>query len=72
MISGDHVINITGFNGLTIYYDPRNAANAYLAGLNYFLEGGGELVANVPEPASIAFVLTGLGFISLRRRRRKD
>jgi hypothetical protein len=43
--------------------------NAYLQGLNYFLADGGQLVANVPEPASIAILLTGLGAMGWRRRR---
>ncbi len=66
--SGDHITNIHGFDGLTIYYDPRLAVNSYLQGLNYFLTDGGELVANVPEPASIAVVLVGLGAMGWRRR----
>jgi len=69
VVSGNHIANIHGFAGLTIYYDPRLAVNAYLQGLNYFLADGGELVANVPEPASIAILLTGLGAMGWRRRR---
>ncbi len=45
--------------------------NAYLQGLNYFLADCGELVANVPEPASIALLLAGLGAMGWRRRARK-
>ena len=68
-ILGNTITNITGPKGLIIYYDPFLAANAYLDGKNYALEDGGELVANVPEPASIGLVLTGLTFMGWRRRR---
>jgi hypothetical protein len=68
-ILGNTITNIAGAKGLIIYYDPFLAANAYLDGKNYALEDGGKLVANVPEPAGIAMLLTGLAFMGWRRRR---
>jgi hypothetical protein len=73
IISGDEVTNITG-DGLDIYYDPFLNANAYLGGLDYALEGGGELIADetappLPEPGTLALLTPGLGLVFLRRRR---
>ena len=47
-------------NGLSIYYDPADAGNAYLGGGTYALAGGG-VVAPVPEPR--AWVILGLGVV---------
>jgi hypothetical protein len=65
-ISGDVITNITGLDGLFLYYDV--ADNPLLEG-NYFFEGGGELVAlgssggggtSVPEPPTMELLLAGL------------
>jgi hypothetical protein len=69
-ITGGTITNITGTKGLIVYYDPFLAANAYLDDKNYALDDGGELVANVPEPASIALMISGLTVLSLRRKRK--
>ena len=69
-LSCGFVCNIFG-NGFNIYYDPREAANAYLRGRNYDLEGEGRLIAGrVPEPLSAAIILPGLGVFYYRRRRK--
>ena len=72
-ISGDEITNILG-NDFNIYYDPYDAATAYLDGLTYNLEDGGQLIAdaNLPEPTSLALLLSGLtGSILVRRRTRR-
>ena len=69
-ITDGTVTNIVG-DGSNIYYDPYDSANAYLDGLTYQLTDGGELVADVPEPTSLALLLSGLaGGILVRRRGR--
>ncbi len=68
-ISGDTITNIIG-DGFNIYYNGQDAADAYLRGLNYALAGGGELIADVPEPASLVVLLSGVVGILMGRRRR--
>ncbi len=65
------VDNITG-DGFNIYYNPLD--DLALGGLDYALLGGGELIADVPEPASWLVILPGLaaGFAMVRRRARKS
>jgi autotransporter-associated beta strand protein len=69
-ITDGTVTNIIG-DGSNIYYDPYEAANGYLDGLTYQLTDGGELIADVSEPTSLAVLLSGLaGGILVRRRAR--
>ena len=67
-ISEDLITNITG--DYDIYYDPNDSANAYLDGRDYLLEGGGELIAAVPEPMTILIFGAGLAGLFARRRRK--
>ncbi|HXJ01512.1 MAG TPA: hypothetical protein VNH44_09825 [Micropepsaceae bacterium] len=69
-ISGNMITNIFGADGLFLYYDA--ADNPFLSG-NYFLEGGGELLAlagpgggtsEVSEPPTMVIVLAGLFLIA--------
>ena len=71
VISGDDISNITGSDGLDIYYDAGDPANAYLGGQTYNLTDGGELIGYVPEPTSIALLLTGLAGVMVARRRKR-
>ncbi len=65
------IANITG-NGVSIYYDPTNSANAYLGGRTYALSGGG-FVAPVPEPATVALLaVAGAGMLLLGKRRSRN
>jgi len=59
--------SITG-NGLSIYYDPAAPDNEYLDAGTFALTGGGQ-IAPVPEPASAALIVLGLGALVIRRRR---
>jgi hypothetical protein len=59
---------ITG-NGFNIYYDPANAANAYLGNQAHAFPGGGALVP-VPEPRGICALLTAVVALSGRQRRK--
>jgi len=70
-ISGDFITNIMG-NGDDIYYDPNDSANAYLGGLDYSLENGGELIATVPEPTTILIFGAGLAGLFASRRRKSQ
>jgi autotransporter-associated beta strand protein len=62
--------NING-DGFNIYYNPLD--DLALGGLDYALVGGGELIADVPEPGSWLVVIPGLGagLFMMRRRSRK-
>ena len=65
------IANITG-NGVSIYYDPTNSANAYLGDKTYSLTNGGE-IAPVPEPAPVALLaIAGAGMLLRRRGFRKN
>jgi autotransporter-associated beta strand protein len=73
IISGNTITNILG-DGFNIYYDPYDTATAYLGDATYQLTDGGELIpdANLPEPTSLALLMSGLaGSFLLRRRGRK-
>ncbi len=50
-------------SAFNIYYDARLADNAYLGGQTYALDGGGSLIAAVPEPGTWALLLAGLGLM---------
>jgi hypothetical protein len=47
-IDGDTVTNISGAEGMYVYYNPTAADNAYLKGLTYNLSGGGKLAPMAP------------------------
>jgi fibronectin-binding autotransporter adhesin len=59
--------SITG-NGFNIYYDPANAANAYLGNQIYPFANGGALVP-VPEPSGCWGLGWGAIALCVRRRR---
>jgi hypothetical protein len=57
---------------VSIYYDATRAANAYLGGQSYPLNGGGSLVP-VPEPGGLALLGgAGAGGLLCRCRRRRS
>jgi hypothetical protein len=60
------ITNIQG-NGLSIYYDLGEPANAYLGGQTYALAGGGS-IAPVPEPGVLLLGLIAVGGLLSRRR----
>ncbi|SDW84202.1 PEP-CTERM sorting domain-containing protein [Nitrosomonas oligotropha] len=55
-----------------IYYNPALAGNAYLLGKTYALDGGGLLMAAVPEPETYAMLLAGLSVLGFAIRRREQ
>lgn len=55
-----------------IYYNPVLAGNAYLLGKTYALDGGGLLMAAVPEPETYAMLLAGLSVLGFAIRRREQ
>ena len=66
----NQIADITG-NGVNIYYDPTNTANAYLGDKTYSLTNGGE-IAPVPEPAALSLLaIAGFGILPLIRRRKR-
>jgi len=71
LISGNTVTNISGIDGLTIYYDGHAADNAYLGGLSYLLSGGGRLISDVPEPQTWTLLIAGFGLLGAMLRRRR-
>jgi hypothetical protein len=73
VLNAGTISNIHG-NGFNIYYDPDNAANAYLGGHSFALADGGVLAAAapVPEPETYALMLAGLGLVSFMAQRRKQ
>ena len=71
-LSGDTITNIIG-NGFDLFYDPTQAANAYLNGASYMLADGGELLASIPgvtEPGSLALLAPAVAAMFGRRRLR--
>jgi hypothetical protein len=62
--------DITG-NGLNVYYNGNDPANAYLGGQTYPLANGGALIAATPEPGGLAGLLAVGAAGWLRRRRRR-
>lgn len=69
ILSGNTISNIFS-NGSNIYYDRGFAGNAYLDGKVYALSGIGFLEP-IPasEPETLPMLLSGLGLLSLLRRR---
>jgi PEP-CTERM motif len=71
VLSGNDVTNIIG-DGFNIYYDPYDPATAYLLDGTYQLASGGALIPDVPEPASMALLLSGLAGTLLTRRKARQ
>ncbi len=74
-ISGDAITNIIG-NGYNIYYLAGLDENGYLGGLNYDLQGGGQLIAVsgdvMPTPIPGAIWLFGSAIFAMAGYRRKQ
>ncbi len=70
VISGGSVTNISGSDGLNIYYLAGLDANAYLGGQTFDLAGGGQLIAtNTPIPGAVWLLASGLVcLIGIRRK----
>lgn len=60
------ISNIQG-NGLNVYYDLGDSANAYLGGQTYALAGGGS-ISPVPEPGMMLLGMLGTTTLLIRRR----
>ncbi|HSZ54408.1 MAG TPA: hypothetical protein VK797_02020 [Tepidisphaeraceae bacterium] len=60
------ISSISG-DGVNLYYDPSNPANAYLNDQTYALSGGGA-IAPVPEPAGGLLIGIAAGLLARRRR----
>ena len=69
---GINQIAAIGGNGLNIYYDLGDPANAYLGGQTYTLTGGGS-ISPVPEPGVLLLgVMAMAGLFTRRRTRRRS
>ncbi|MBU1056239.1 MAG: VPLPA-CTERM sorting domain-containing protein, partial [Proteobacteria bacterium] len=67
------VSNISGQDGLNIYYLASASGNEYLNGLTYNLTGGGFLIpvenAPVPVPPAVWLFISGfIGLVLMRKR----
>jgi hypothetical protein len=68
---GTAELSEVAFSGTgNIYYNPNNAANAYLEGGSYKLADGDYLEAETPEPSTWALLLGGGAILFCWQRRR--